>query len=474
MTLMIASTFGDAPSQANGVDLIEFRIDGPPTNEVVNSLPEKLAASPCPTIVTCRSIHEGGLFDGTEEERAEMYNAALSCATPPRYIDVEYETLIRHPLFLDALKLENTGVILSWHDIEGRPSDLLQRAAAMQDVPNVDIVKMVWRARSLRDNLEAFSLLQSRQQPMIAMCMGEYGLMSRALAPKFGGFAVYCAFEEHELTAPNQPTVRDLQDTYRFSEVNSDTKVYGVIGNNVEHSLGPVFHNNAFQLQKINAIYLPLHINKEWEQLKATTLELTNTESLNFCGASVTIPHKTNMMRLAEDQDDLCKAVGATNTIANDCGTLSATNTDVQAIKELVKDAKNALVLGSGGVARSALAALQVLQIPTSIAARNEESRNELCDAFQCCSLTDENNNLDLIINCTPVGMQGSESEHESPLDTLAPSVVLHEDVTVFDTVYTPKETPLIKQALSKGCHVIYGETMFTRQAELQQAYWVR
>ena len=473
MTLLIASTFGDAPTQGDGVDLIEFRIDGQTTDEVVKGIPEKLASSPCPTIVTCRSINEGGLFDGNEEERLEMYNAALTCESPPRYIDVEYETLIRHPLFLDSLELAETGVILSWHDVEGRPHDLLQRAAAMQDVPNVDIVKMVWRARSLRDNLEVFALLQSRQQPLIAMCMGEYGLMSRVLAPKFGGFAVYCAFEEHELTAPNQPTVRDLQDTYRFKEINSETAVYGVIGTNVEHSLGPVFHNSAFQMQNINAVYLPLRINKEWEQLKATTLELTNNGSLHFSGASVTIPHKTNMMQLAAEQDELCKAVGATNTITNNNGTLSATNTDMQAIKELVKDATNALVLGSGGVARSALAALQSLDIPTTIAARNAASRDELCHVFECSPWHSSTQDIDLIINCTPVGMVGSDEALTSPLDTLTPSLELDEGMTVFDTVYAPKETPLIKHAALVGCNVIFGEIMFNKQAELQQACWI-
>ena len=130
-----------------------------------------------------------------------------------------------------------------------------------------------------------------------------------------------------------------------------------MIGNNVTHSLGPAYHNNAFQSQQINAVYLPLPINKEWEQLKATTLELTNHDSLSFRGASVTIPHKANMMRLADDQDALCQEIGATNTIANDGQRISATNTDAQAIKDLVKDASSALVLGSGGVARSALAA---------------------------------------------------------------------------------------------------------------------
>ena len=474
MTLMIASTFGDAPNQATGVDLIEFRIDGPPTDEVVNNIPATLASSPCPAIVTCRSMHEGGLFDGSEEERVAMYNAALTCENPPRYIDVEYETLIRHPLLLDALELGDTGVILSWHDMRGRPNDLLQRAAAMQDVPNVDVVKMVWSARSLRDNLEAFSLLQSRMQPMIAMCMGEYGLMSRVLAPKFGGFAVYCALVEHELTAPNQPTVHDLQDTYRFNDINSETQVYGVIGNNVEHSLGPAFHNEAFRNQAINAVYLPLHINKEWEQLKATMLELTNNESLSFSGASVTIPHKTNMMRLAEHQDEMCKAVGATNTITNDQGTLSATNTDVQAIKELVNEASHALVLGSGGVARSALAALQSLNIRTTIAARNVEKRDELCNIFGCTPWDSSTQTIDLIINCTPVGMIGSSDELASPLDTLELNIELHKDVTVFDTVYSPKETPLISGASSVGCKIIFGETMFNKQAELQQAFWVR
>lgn len=473
MTLMIASTFGDAPTQATGVDLIEFRIDGPSTDEVIRALPAKLNAAPCPTIVTCRSAHEGGLFDGSEEERAALYNAALQCDTPPRYIDVEYETLMNHPLFLDALELGETGVILSWHDMEGRPSDLLQRAAAMQDVPNIDVVKMVWRARSLRDNLEAFALLQSRQQPMIAMCIGPYGLMSRVLAPKFGDFGVYAAFQEHELTAPNQPTVHDLQETYHFSEIDSETEVYGVIGNNVEHSLGPKFHNDAFRKAKKNAVYLPLHINKEWEQLKATTLELTNHESLQFKGASVTIPHKTNMMKLVKHQDDFCNEVGSTNTIANASGTLSATNTDVQAIMELIKGAQSALVLGSGGVARSALAALRLLEIPSFIAARNTESRDALCGEFGCMPLSKDDCNPEFVINCTPVGMLGSEDEHTSPLDTLTLTLELHQDMTVFDTVYTPKVTPLIKHATEVGCNIIYGEVMFDKQAALQQTFWL-
>jgi 3-dehydroquinate dehydratase/shikimate dehydrogenase len=236
MTLIIASVHGEVPEQIQGADLLEIRVDALSTEEAVEQLPKLLAASPIPTIVTCRSASEGGMFDGDEEDRVAIYRSALNCDNPPRYIDIEYEILSRHPLMLDALSSESTGIILSWHDMEGRPSDLLQRAAAMQDIDGIDVVKMVWRARSLRDNLEAFSLLQSRQQPMIAMCMGEYGVMSRILAPKFGGFAVFASVAGNEPTAPGQPSIVELRSQYHFDDINMQTNVFGVIGNNVEHS----------------------------------------------------------------------------------------------------------------------------------------------------------------------------------------------------------------------------------------------
>ena len=214
MTLRIASVHGEVseniPKNVTGADLLEIRIDSLNTETIEDILPQLLASSPIPTILTCRSVSEGGMFEGDEDERIAMYKVALHCDHPPRYIDIEYEALMLHPNILQTLASEHTAVILSWHDVKTRPKHLLQRAAKMQDVQGVDVVKIVWRARSIRDNLEVFELLQSRQRPMIAMCMGEYGFMSRILAPKFGGFATYASIDSMEITAPGQPTLREL------------------------------------------------------------------------------------------------------------------------------------------------------------------------------------------------------------------------------------------------------------------------
>ena len=129
MTLIIASVHGEVPNELNGADLLEIRIDGLSPNQVAEQLPTLLENSPIPTIVTCRSAREGGVFEGEEDERVAMYLVALRCEHPPKYIDVEYETLSHHPLMLDTLASENTGVILSWHDVKSRPKDLLQRAS---------------------------------------------------------------------------------------------------------------------------------------------------------------------------------------------------------------------------------------------------------------------------------------------------------------------------------------------------------
>ncbi len=472
MSLIIASVHGEVPEQIQGADLLEIRIDSMESEEAVELLPQLLASSPIPTVVTCRSSEEGGMFEGSEEERVEMYRAALDCDTPPRYIDVEHEVLTRHPLLLDALYSEETSVILSWHNITGRPNNLLQRAAEMQDIPGISIVKMVWRARSLRDNLEAFSLLKSRQQPMIAMCLGEYGLMSRILAPKFGGFAVYASVDGKKETAPGQPTTNNLRSLYHFDEINSETKVYGVIGNNVEHSAGPAFHNAAFEASGENAVYIPLPIPSGWEHLKATVIALSDFPDLNLSGASVTIPHKENMTTLLDIADDNCKASGATNTITFKDEQVYGNNTDIEALKAIAPNAKRVLVLGGGGVARAAVIAMSSIGASVFVATRRQEQVELLAQELPCDIASDNLENIDTLINCTPVGMIGGKNETEDSAMLLAPTLSIAHPLVVIDTVYRPKETPLIKRATEVGCTTITGEEIFRIQAAAQQKVW--
>ena len=472
MTLIIASVHARVPEQLDGADLLEIRIDGMTTKEVADRLPDLLKASPLPTVVTCRSVAEGGMFEGEEEERIAMYRVALDCENPPRYLDIEHEILSRHPLLLDALTSEHTDFILSWHDIHSRPKDLLKRASDMQSVAGVSIVKMVWRARSLRDNLEAFFLLQTRQQPMIALCMGEYGLKSRVLAPKFGGFAVYASVEGQENTAPGQPTTNELRALYRFDEINEGTKVYGVIGNNVAYSASPAFHNGAFEVAGTNVVYLPLPIPSGWEHFKATVLELCDAPHLDFFGASVTIPHKENMRKLLDVADDNCKASGATNTLSVCDRKRIGNNTDIQALEQLAPNAKRVVVLGGGGVARAAVVAMNNIGAEVFVATRKPEQSKELARALNCSVANAEIDSIDTIINCTPVGMEGGNDENGNPLDALLPSLLLAPSMTIIETVYKPKETPFIQQAQKLGCAIVTGDEMFRLQAVAQQALW--
>ena len=472
MTLIIASAHGAVPENLDGADLLEIRVDGIETNEAIQLLPSLLKQSPIPTIVTCRSISEGGFFDGEEEERVSIYNAALGCDSPPKYIDIEHEILLHHPLLIDSLTTEETGIILSWHDTKGRPKDLLQRAVAMQDVAGVAIVKIVWRARSIRDNIEAFELLRTKQQPTIVLCMGEYGTMSRVLAPKFGGFATFASVDGSTATASGQISIAELQSVYDFCSINTQTKVYGVIGNNVSHSASPAFHNAAFQVTGNNSVYLPLQVPEGWEHLKASFEELRSYEPLHFSGASITIPHKEEMIKLATECTPECASTGATNTIAILPKHIEASNTDVTALTELLQGSKKTLVLGTGGVARAAIIALQKCKSTVHIAGRTNKKVRALATEYLCQVASEHDDPYDTIVQCTPVGMLGGNSPDGNSLEILAPWVSLCPSMHVLDTVYVPEQTPLLLQADKSGCKITNGNTMFRLQAAAQQAIW--
>lgn len=473
MTLLIASVHGEVQGELSGADLLEIRIDCLTPEECEDTLPGVLARSPIPTIVTCRSVSQGGMFEGDEDERVAMVQVALQCDHPPRFIDIEFETIKRNSEVLATLSSEQTDIILSWHDVKSRPRNLLQRVAEMQAVEGVSIIKIVWRARSIRDNIEAFELLQTRQQPMIAMCMGEYGIMSRVLAPKFGGFATYAAVDGMERTASGQPTLAEFRSMYNFGAIDTDTRVYGVIGYNVAHSASPQFHNAAFQAAGLNAVYLPLQIPEGWEHLKASVGELQHYDALHFSGASVTIPHKEQMMKLADSCDDISTKVGATNTITLSNQNITARNTDVSALESLTQGASRVLILGGGGVARAAIVATQSNGAEIFIATRRSEQAEVLAKEFSCEVASDLISEIDTVVNCTPVGMDGGNATEGDPLQELAPWLELHASIRVIDTVYKPKETPLLLRAKSAGCTIVNGEEMFRLQAAEQQKIWL-
>lgn len=503
-------------AKAAGADLVEFRIDGwftgraeTVTGASISDVIALVSASPAPCILTCRTALEGGQYDGPEQARLTMLERAGTSAgdghRSPSFIDIEQEcygtsTDAHRAVSIAVQRPERAGdtvtrLILSYHDFNARPSDLLRKCSAMASEPSCRIVKIAYRVRSTRDNLELLDLVGECPKPMIGLGMGQFGLMSRVLAGKFGGFLTFAALSRQSATAPGQPTIAELLGLYRFREIGPRTAVYGVIGWPVEHSLSPAVHNAGFEAVGHDGVYLPLAVAPEYEPLKATLLEFIDHPRLDFGGCSVTLPHKENLVRLAQqmvlDGDDrwtidaLSAHCGAANTLAvtrdsmGEAVRIDVRNTDAAAAASLLDgvEQRTAAILGTGGTARALAAALAALGWTVKIVSRDlaraarfvEELALPGVSAADAVALADED--LGALVNCTPVGMRGGPAPDGLPIDksvlrNLPPSCV------VADVVYNPLRTPLLTEAEDQGRTTISGLAMFTAQAAEQFRLW--
>src|SRR5262249_49092720 len=157
--------------------------------------------------------------------------------------------------------------------------------------------KIVWAARSVRDNLEAFEMLRHQDKPTIALCMGEAGVISRILAPKFNAFLTFATLRSNEATAPGQPSPEDLLNIYRFRDIKPSTRVYGVVGHPISHSLSPHIHNENFTAEDDDAVYVPFFVAPSYEAFKAFMETYGREEWFGLAGLSVTLPHKEHAFR---------------------------------------------------------------------------------------------------------------------------------------------------------------------------------
>lgn len=505
-----ADALADAElARAQGASLVEFRMDqvmeGAGSGACIALSRGLCEASPLPVIVTCRSLSEGGLFGGDLADLEAWTRAMLdgTVPRPPRYVDVEFAALRRSGVLRSLVHEQGDpdrpGVILSTHDFSGPPADLSRRMLAMAQTGGVDVIKVAYTARSLRDALGVLALPAELGRPTIALAMGEFGVLSRVLAPKFGGFLTFAALREGSGTAPGQPTLASLRDQYRFDRIGPDTRVFGIIGWPVAHSRSPLVHNAGFGEVGFEGVYLPMPVaagddaEASYVSCKATVLELLGTPGLSFAGASVTIPHKENLARLARERgwevDESVRGTGAANTLVvpplGSSGPPRVLNTDAPAIASCLSRVVGSVageccvVLGAGGVARAAAWALAREKARVVIINRSQARAAQLA-----CEISRElvganiraGTLLDLsvaacVVHATPLGMQGGPAPAGSFLD---PGLIakLPGTAVVFDTVYVPVETPLVRAARARGLRVITGEEMFVAQAALQFEAW--
>ncbi len=521
-----------AAARDAGADIVEFRVDefftgmknaaGDLEVAEVEGILRLVAECPLPCIVTCRAASEGGHYDGDEMARVALYErlgtAQGGKEHPPRYLDIELAAYrssanLRQKVHLavdwpEERREGRPGLILSTHDFNGRPADLMRRMAAMSGEDAARVAKVAYTARSLRDNLELFDLLRENAggKPTIALGMGRFGLMSRVLAPKFGGYLTFASLRAQSATAPGQPTVREMLDVYRFRSIGPRTKVYGVIGWPVEHSLSPLVHNAGFEAVGHDGVYLPMPIaadEKDAEgtylSLKATLEALLEYEGLDLSGLSVTMPFKEHLVRwvreakergFTTDFDERVSEIGAANTMKVDGRIIEVGNTDATAIQTLLDGAlghlsgKSVAIMGAGGVARAAVWACASRGASVTVYNRTrdraEKMMSELAaargdnawgsvvvaemDALEACA-------ADAVINCTSVGMaDGPDAKGmAAPVEGMSK---LQEHAVIMETVYRPVETPLVRAARARGLRVIDGVQMFVEQAAQQFAMW--
>lgn len=478
-----------------GADLVEYRIDA--FADDVAAVERLVQRSPLPCIVTCRIRDEGGEYDGDEQTRIAVYeHAGLQ---QPAYIDVELAAynasanlkqkirlVVDHP---GQVRTTPTGLILSTHDFDKRPADLYQRIEAMANDPACRVVKVAWAARSLRDNLQAFELITEQHKPTIALCMGEFGLPSRVLARKFGALLTFCGLDDASVTAPGQVGVAAMKKLYRWDALRADTQVFGVIGWPVGHSMSPAIHNAGFDAANYNGVYLPMPIPPEYEHFKATVGAWLDYAPLDLRGASVTIPHKENLLRFVEDEqgeiEELARRIGAANTLTRrDDGSLHASNTDYAAALDSVCQAMGidrsgvkglpVAVIGAGGAARAIVAGFAGHGANVTLYNRTVERAARLAEEFDgqtgpvAARPLDETAAMDakVIVNVTPIGMHPKIDG--CPLDRLPDRL----PEVVFDTIYNPVETKLLAMARAAGLRTISGVEMFVRQGAAQFELW--
>jgi 3-dehydroquinate dehydratase / shikimate dehydrogenase len=419
----------------------------------------------CPWVATLRRHADGGRWKGTEDERQMIIRQAIVAGFD--WVDLETD------LADDIKRFRNVKRIVSYHNFVETPDDLEGIYARMTD-QDADVLKVVTMAQHPRDCMRVLNLIKDAKKPTIGHCLGEMGVPSRILSLRYGAPFLYAAFNKERGIAPGLPSLEEVKRYFQVHEINPQTKVYGVLGDPVSQSFSPALHNLMFRRIGMNAIYLPFRVPRGElvESLQAF-------DAVPVSGYSVTIPHKEPAAALAVESDERVRETGAANTLVKRTDGFHAFNTDYEAALEGLqrnmpveegrrKEIKDtpALVLGTGGVARAVAHALhRAGAAPLYVAGRTADKTDKLANEVHGKAVEwGARHNVDcgIVVNCTPIGMHPNLDESPVHAGFLKPGML------VFDTVYNPEQTLLIKEAKSRGCAVLSGVEMFVRQAALQ------
>jgi len=456
----------NAESMARDNPFLEFRLD---------YLKQPLAALPkihrflethqyVTAIGTCRRADNDGKFKGSLASQLEVLTKANAAGC--QIVDLEFQSALKSKPEAIARLRSRARLILSFHDFRAT-RNLDETLGKMLKIP-ADFYKVVSTATTLSDNVTMMKFLQTQsdKHALIGLCMGEQGIISRVLSVRAGSVFTFGAVSADLKTAPGQISAHDLRSIYRIDQVDAATRVYGVAGDPIEHSLSPVIMNTALRRENVNGVYLPLH---------AKTLKdlLHCVREIPLHGLSITMPYKQAILPHLDNTDAHTTKIGACNTVVRgQDGKLYGFNTDVAGVvrpleQRLSIEKTKVLVLGAGGAARAAVFGLKERGAEIWILNRTAVQAQKLARQAKAHSIKRADLRkiaFDVIVNATPVGMGNTR---DCPLKD--------EEIqarVVFDMVYDPVETHLLQVARAKGIAVIPGVEMFVQQAARQFEIW--
>ncbi len=447
-----------AARAAEWADLVEIRAD------FIQDLDLDLLfrVKPRPVIFTLRSRQEGGVYPGPERQRLETILEAARRGAD--YVDVEFSAFWQVVL----QGVPGSQVILSCHNFEETPSGLEELLKTMA-ASGAGTLKIAVRARCLADNLRIAKLLERARERNIKLCalaMGREGLPSRILGPSWGSWMTFASLPGGEATADGQSPADTLAHLYRVRDISAGTRLYGVLGKPLEHSFSPLIHNAAFAARGADAVLLPLEA-VDFDDFLRFHAEVP------LQGVAVTLPYKEAAHAAASSISVAAEQTGAVNTMILKLSHWHGENTDVDGFLRPLKRRTHpgkmrAVVLGAGGAARAVIYALRGEGAVVCIVARDEAKARSLAGQF-CAEYAPwaklESLRWDLLVNATPVGMFPESDRSPVPANALTGE-------WVYDLVYNPSETRLLKEASQRGCRIIAGSEMLLGQAWKQQCLW--
>jgi 3-dehydroquinate dehydratase/shikimate dehydrogenase len=457
-------------------DIAELRVDCLEADErlYIRRFPE---LANIPIILTIRRDVDGGYFTGGEGARVKLLANGMAYASADSrlnfaYVDIEDDFNV--PSLEEAARTFGTKIIRSFHNMNGIIDNIPAKIKSMQRAGD-EIIKVALAAKSTADVLKLFQA--SKTFPnlnKILISMGHYGAYSRILAERFGSFLTYsAALSENETTAaPGQMDVRELAELYRFRKITKKTRIYGIVGNPLKHSVSPWLFNTLFALENTDAVYVPFPSNSINDFLELA-------KDIDVQGLAVTVPYKESVLHGLVASSNGVQSIGACNVLYRRDDGWSGDNTDclgfsaslLEFLDKKNLNHKKVTIIGAGGISRAVASEIHRLGGKALVLNRTVHKARNIASQynFRWGGLDNQGIEMmskycDIIIQTSSAGME--EHETADPLELYSFSG----KEAVMDLIYTTAETPFLKRAAAAGCKTINGYDMVIRQLRMQYA----